>query len=287
MPFEMLENQYLIVEAKGVGDTYYCNERGKLRKFTGGSIKTYNSDSTQAETVSEDKKGGKKKAANKYSKGKSVCIVPRNAEQACAFDLVHDRAKTIKLLEGCYGSGKTMILVNAALEALKNGEFERIIWIRNNVSCVGTKDIGYLPGDIWEKMEPWVGPFIDHAGEAAVRAMLEKETLKVEPLQYLRGRNFEHSLILCTEAENLLLANIQLIIARAAEGTQIWLDGDYHQADRKIFDESNGLVVMKERFKGNPLFGCVTLTKTERSATAAMADLLDKDVLEQKRKLLK
>ena len=221
MPFEMLENQYLIVEAKGVGDTYYCNERGKLRKFTGGSIKTYNSDSTTTETVSEDKKGGKKKAANKYSKGKSVCIVPRNAEQACAFDLVHDRTKTIKLLEGCYGSGKTMILVNAALEALKNGEFERIIWIRNNVSCVGTKDIGYLPGDIWEKMEPWVGPFVDHAGEAAVRAMLEKETLKVEPLQYLRGRNFERSLILCTEAENLLLANIQLIIARAAEGTQI------------------------------------------------------------------
>lgn len=283
----MLENQYLIIETEGASTAYYCYEHGRLRKFTGDSIKTYNSTPATTDVSYEDKKGNKKKADKKYSKGKSTWIVPRNAEQACAFDLVHDMTKSIKLLEGCYGSGKTMILVTAALEALKNGEFEQIIWIRNNVSCVGTKDIGYLPGDIWEKMEPWVGPFIDHAGENAVKTMLEKETLKVEPLQYLRGRNFEHSLILCTEAENLLLANIQLIIARAAEGTQIWLDGDYHQADKKIFDESNGLVIMKERFKGNPLFGCVTLTKTERSATAAMADLLDKDVLEQKKKLLK
>ena len=69
MPFEMLENQYLIVEAKGVGDTYYCNERGKLRKFTGGSIKTYNSDSTTTEAVSEDKKGGKKKGGKRKGCG--------------------------------------------------------------------------------------------------------------------------------------------------------------------------------------------------------------------------
>lgn len=79
---------------------YYCKEHGKLRKLTGGSIKTYNTEQDPKEITFEDKKGNKKKSAKTYSKGKSTCIVPRNAEQVCAFDLVHDRSKTIKLISG-------------------------------------------------------------------------------------------------------------------------------------------------------------------------------------------
>lgn len=277
LPFELNENEYLIIQTSD-GNLYYCYENGKLRKFTGGSIKTYR------EKTEETQDSAKKK---KYSKGRSTCIVPRNEEQVCAFDLMKDDTKTIKLLEGSFGTGKTMIMVNAALEALKLGKFERIIYIRNNVDCVGTKDLGALPGTQDEKMAPWVGPFVDYAGEDAVRTMLANKTLIIEPLQYIRGRNFENSIILCTEAENLLLTNIQLIIARAAEGTQVWFDGDYRQYDKRIFKDSDGLNIMKTAFTGNKLFGCVTLTKSERSETAAMADLLNEVVDEQKLKLLR
>ena len=132
-----------------------------------------------------------------------------------------DPTKTVKLLTGTWGTGKTLILVSAALEALKNGRFERIVWIRNNVDVKDTKDLGALPGEVIDKLLPFLGPFIDHAGEASVRTMLNKGTLVVEPLQSLRGRNFDNTLIMCSEAENLTKEHIQLIIARAAEGSEV------------------------------------------------------------------
>ena len=97
----------------------------------------------------------------------------------------------------------------------------------------------------------------------------------VEPLQFLRGRNFERSIIMCSEAENLTKEHIQLIIARAAEGSIVMFDADNRQRDKLIFEKSKGIETMIERFKGNELFGYVHLVKGERSETAAMADLLN------------
>ena len=107
------------------------------------------------------------------------------------------------------------------MEALKAGRFKRIVWIRNNVDVKDTKDLGALPGEVIDKLLPFLGPFIDHAGENSVRTMLNKGTLVVEPLQSLRGRNFDDTLIMCSEAENLTKEHIQLIIARAAEGSEV------------------------------------------------------------------
>ena len=110
--------------------TFYCNENGQLRKFTGGSIKTFK-DLTPVPL--EEPKGKEKEerpqksSTRKYSKGKSITITPRNEEQVCAFDLMKDPTKTVKLLTGTWGTGKTLILVTAALEALKAGRFERIV----------------------------------------------------------------------------------------------------------------------------------------------------------------
>ena len=266
------ENEYLIVESDGEIAITYCYEHGKLRKFTGQAIKISTSESSEN---SVNEKNDKTKKTQKYSKGKNVNIVPRNIEQSCAVDLLKDRNKTVKLITGGWGVGKTMLLSTAALEALKNGEFEKIIWIRNNVDVKDTKDLGALPGEIIDKLLPYLVPFIDHAGENAVRTMIEKESLVVEPLQSLRGRNFSNAIIMCSEAENLTKEHIQLIIARAAEGSEVWFDADNRQRDKVVFEKSKGVETMIEKFTGQELFGYVHLIKSERSKTAAMADLLD------------
>ncbi len=105
--------------------------------------------------------------------------------------------------------------------------------------------------------------------------MLSNGKLVIEPLQYLRGRNLENTLIMCSEAENLTKEHIQLIIARAAEGSEVWFDADVRQRDKAIFEKSKGIETTIERLSGNPLFGYVHLTQSERSKTAALADLLN------------
>ena len=276
VPISLKENEYLIVKSDGSSTIFYCYENGQLRKFTGGSIKTTKDDTPVLLESSKSKQEDKQhSSAQKYSKGKNVVITPRNDEQACAFDLMKDPSKTVKLLTGTWGTGKTLILVSAALEALKAGRFKRIVWIRNNVDVKDTKDLGALPGEVIDKLLPFLGPFIDHAGENSVRTMLNKGTLVVEPLQSLRGRNFDDTLIMCSEAENLTKEHIQLIIARAAEGSEVWFDADNRQRDKASFERSRGIETLIERFAGQKLFGYVHLVKSERSETAAMADLLN------------
>lgn len=276
VPVSLKENEYLIVKNDGSSTIFYCYENGQLRKFTGGSIKTTKDDTAVLLEPSKSKQDGKQhSSAQKYSKGKNVVITPRNEEQVCAFDLMKDPTKTVKLLTGTWGTGKTLILVSAALEALKAGRFKRIVWIRNNVDVKDTKDLGALPGEVIDKLLPFLGPFIDHAGENSVRTMLNKGTLVVEPLQSLRGRNFDDTLIMCSEAENLTKEHIQLIIARAAEGSEVWFDADNRQRDKASFERSRGIETLIERFAGQKLFGYVHLVKSERSETAAMADLLN------------
>jgi len=277
VPLQLKENEYLIVKAEDNITTFYCYEQGQLRKFTGGSIKTIK-DTTPVlleQPKSQEKETKQKQNTQKYSKGKNVIITPRNEEQVCAFDLMKDPTKTVKLLTGTWGTGKTLILVSAALEALKAGRFKKIVWIRNNVDVKDTKDLGALPGEVIDKLLPFLGPFIDHAGENSVRTMLNKGTLVVEPLQSLRGRNFDNTLIMCSEAENLTKEHIQLIIARAAEGSEVWFDADNRQRDKASFEKSKGIETLIERFAGQKLFGYVHLIKSERSETAAMADLLN------------
>jgi len=246
-PFPLLENEYLLIYVDDRLVDSYCKEGDHLRRFKHNTIKI------------KDKE----------------TIVPKNDEQRCAFDLLKNDAITVKLLTGTWGSGKTFLLVSAALEALKARKFDRIVWIRNNVDVKDTKDLGALPGEINDKLKPYLGPFIDHCGEKEVDRMIEDGLLTVEPLQSLRGRNFENTLIMCSEAENLTKEHIQLIIARAAEGSAVWLDADCRQRDKATFEKSKGVETLIERLQGNELFGYVHLIKTERSATARLADLLN------------
>ena len=265
LPFNLVENEYLLIYDES-DPTYLCStyimKNGKLEKIGRSSI-----------TIKACDSGVRKE--EKTTKKSTKTYLPRNDEQICAFDLMKDRNIPIKLLTGTWGTGKTMLLTAEALELLENGVIDKIYWIRNNVDAKGSKDLGALPGEVNDKLGPFLGPFEDHAGTQRVRSMIENETLIIQPLNFLRGRNLEHSLILCSESENLTRENIQLIIARAAEGTEVWFDADCRQRDARIFEQSQGIEKMIEAFKGHKLFGYAHLTISERSAVAAMADLLN------------
>lgn len=126
------------------------------------------------------------------------------------------------------------------------------------------------------KTLPYVMPFADHCGGTeGLKMLLENGVLEVIPLAFLRGRSIRNSIIYSMESENLTKQHIQLILGRVDEGSQLWMDGDIKQRDRLSFEKSQGLETMIERLRGNPLFGYVRLEKTERSATAALADKLD------------
>lgn len=254
---EIGENEYVIVYSRTTKDDPYKATRWYRRR------------GDRLEKVSK----GNIRFDGKYAS--KTEIRPRNPQQTCAINLLQDDTITVKALGGRWGSGKTLLLVTAGLEALEANVFDRIVWIRNNTDVANTKDLGALPGEVNDKLLPFLGPFIDHAGQAKVECMLRNGKLVIEPLQSLRGRNFENTLIMCSEAENLTLQHIQLIMARAAEGSEVWLDFDIKQRDKKVFEDSRGVEKMIARLKGNKLFGYIHLIECERSATAALADLLD------------
>ena len=206
----------------------------------------------------------------------SGVMKPRNVEQLAAMDLVLDDSVTVKLLTGTWGTGKTMILVAAALKGLEEGNFKKIVWIRNNISVKDTSDIGALPGTELEKMLPWVMPMADHCGGiSGIERLISSGFLEVIPLGFLRGRSIRDSIIISSEAENLTKEHIQLLLGRVDEGSQLWLDADCRQRDKAVFEKSKGIETLVERLAGNKLFGCVHLVKSERSATAQLADLLN------------
>lgn len=203
-------------------------------------------------------------------------IKPRNPEQEILFDMLSDSKTTLKLVTGGFGTGKTFSLVVAALDAINKGRFDKIVWVRNNIDVKDTAPLGALPGDSFDKLLPFCGPLMDHAGgEDGIRMLIDKNQLEVVHLGYLRGRDLRNSIILCSEAENLTKQHIQLLIGRVGEGSNLWMDGDVRQRDKTVFEKSAGLETMIERLKGNQLFGYVKLLKTERSQTARLADLLD------------
>ena len=246
---DLYENQYMLIkDSTGEIVDKYCRQNGELRQ------------------VLYHKLGGTFTGA----------IKPRNPQQICLFDMLKDKTSKIKLVTGRFGSGKTMAMTVAALELIEKGKFDKIVWVRNNVSVKDAPEIGFLPGTEIDKLMPYVMPLADHAGgEEGIKKMLENGTLEVIPLGHLRGRSLRNSIVFCTECENLTKQHIQLLMGRIDEGSQLWLDGDTKQRDRAIFEQSAGLEKMVARLAGNKLFAHIHLEKSERSEVAALADLLD------------
>lgn len=207
-------------------------------------------------------------------------IHPRNVEQSFALDsLLNDEILFVSLV-GKAGTGKTLLAIAAGLyKTLDEGRFQRLL-VSRPIFPMG-RDIGYLPGDIEQKLNPWMQPIFDNVEflmgadkKAAGRAqeLINQGMLNIEPLTYIRGRSIPKQYLIVDEAQNLTPHEIKTIVTRAGQGTKVVLTGDVYQIDNPYVDAANsGLTYAVERFKGHPISGHVTLSKGERSELAELA----------------
>lgn len=203
-------------------------------------------------------------------------VKPRNLQQQLALDMLYDQDITVKVLVGKFGTGKDYLMTSAAVDQLERGRFDKIVWVRNNIEVKNSKPIGHLPGDYKDKLLPFAMPLADHLGGVeGLEYMLSNNRVELVHLGFIRGRDIKNSIIMCSEAENMTKEHIQLLLGRVGDGSSLWINGDYKQVDGDVFMKNSGLIIAVDKLKGHPRFGFVKLLKTERSETAAMADLLD------------
>ena len=203
-------------------------------------------------------------------------VKARNTQQQLVIDILYQPDVTIKVVTGKFGTGKDFLMCSAAIDQMERGKFEKIVWVRNNIEVKNSKPIGHLPGEYRDKLLPYAMPLADHLGGVEGLEMLcNQGKIEIVHLGFIRGRDIKKSIILCSECENMTKEHIQLMIGRVGEGSSLWLNGDFKQVDHQVFAENNGLLTAVEKLKGHPRFGYVKLIKSERSETAAMADLLD------------
>jgi len=219
-------------------------------------------------------------------------IQARNREQSFALDLLLDPAVQLVTLVGKAGTGKTLLALAAGLNQVADERlYERMLVTRPVISL--GKELGFLPGDVEEKMGPWMQPIIDNldfllggdehqkssgsrGGSRQPRSswsdLKAMGLLEVEAISYIRGRSIPGQYMVVDEAQNLTPHEVKTIVTRVGEGTKIVLTGDPYQIDNPYVDaESNGLTWLVERFKGQALAGHVTLQRGERSELAELA----------------
>ena len=213
-------------------------------------------------------------------------VRPRNREQSMALDLLVDPSIRLVTLIGKAGCGKTLLAIAAGLKAvLEDGEYTKIL-VSRPVMPLG-KDLGYLPGSIEEKLNPWMQPIFDNLefifskegsrkkSNQTYADLMESGQLQVEPLTYIRGRSLPQQYFIVDEAQNLTPHEVKTIITRAGDGTKIVLTGDPGQIDNPYVDSaSNGLTVAADRFRGQACAGHIVLTQGERSELADLATKL-------------
>lgn len=212
-------------------------------------------------------------------------IEPRNPEQALAIHALLNPEVKLVTIQGNAGTGKTLLALACALEQRKNF---RQIYVTRPIVPLSNKDIGFLPGDIKSKIDPYMAPIWDNLkfikdqmaddvkGQVKLDELIETEKITIAPLAYIRGRTLAKIFFIVDEAQNLTPHEIKTIISRAGEDTKIIFMGDIYQIDTPYLDaESNGLSYLIDKAKNHPLYAHVTLQKGERSDLANLAnDLL-------------
>ena len=206
-------------------------------------------------------------------------IKARNKEQSFLLDALLDPRIQIVTAIGKAGSGKTICAIAAGLEQTideRGQQYSRVI-VSRPVQPLG-KDIGFLPGSLEEKMSPWLMPIQDNLqflmgnDKITLDIYMQKGTIEIEALTYIRGRSISNAFIIIDEAQNLTTHELKTIITRVGEGTKIVLTGDVEQIDNVYIDATtNGLTHAVEKFKAFDLAAHVTLNKGERSRVATFA----------------
>lgn len=211
-------------------------------------------------------------------------VRPRNAEQSFAVRALCDPEIKLVTLVGRAGTGKTLLALAAALEC--RSSYRQILLSRPTVP-LSNRDIGFLPGDIGAKLDPYMQPLYDNlavirhqfderdAAVSRIQQMLEAEKLVITPLAYIRGRSLQRAFMIIDEAQNLTPHEVKTIITRAGEGTKVVFTGDIQQIDHPYLDSlSNGLSYLINRMVGQSIYAHITLQKGERSALADLASEL-------------
>jgi PhoH-like ATPase len=212
-------------------------------------------------------------------------IVPRNAEQVFALHAIMNPEVKLVTLQGVAGTGKTLLALAGAMEQRR--DFKQI-YLARPIVPLSNKEIGFLPGDVKEKINPYMEPLYDNLkfiqnqfGEKdketkVISESLQNEKLVVTPLAYIRGRSISNVCFIVDEAQNLTPHEVKTIITRAGEGTKIIFTGDIYQIDTPYLDaQSNGLSYLIDKIKHHPIYAHIRLEKGERSELANLAnDLL-------------
>jgi len=211
-------------------------------------------------------------------------IKPRNAEQTFSINMLLDQEIRLMALTGKAGTGKTLLALAAAIE--QHRMYEQILLARPIVA-LSNRDLGYLPGDASEKINPYMQPLFDNLAVIKhtfnprsneyqlIEEMIKEDRLTITPLAYIRGRSLSNAFFIIDEAQNLTPHEIKTIITRAGEGTKMVFTGDLQQIDSPYLDmKSNGLAYMTDRMRNQELFAHINLVKGERSYLAELASNL-------------
>ncbi len=218
----------------------------------------------------------------RVEKSPAYKILPRNAEQVFALHAIRNPKVKLVTLQGVAGTGKTLLALAGALDIKKN--FKQI-YLARPIVPLSNKDIGYLPGDIKDKLNPYMEPLWDNLkfiqnqySESdkeykKISDALETEKLVITPLAYIRGRSISNVCFIVDEAQNLTPHEVKTIITRAGENTKIIFTGDIYQIDTPYLDaQSNGLSFLIDKIKNHQIYAHVRLEKGERSELANLAN---------------
>ncbi len=214
-------------------------------------------------------------------------IRARNKEQLFALELLLDDSLSLVTIDGHAGTGKTLLAIACGLQRVADDKRYRRLLVSRPIFPMG-RDLGFLPGDVNEKLNPWMKPIFDNlevllsspesegggrpGAPPSYQPLLDQRLLEVEPLTYIRGRSLPRQFVVIDEAQNLTPHEVKTVITRAGEGTKVVLTGDPNQIDNPYVDAtSNGLTYVVERFKRSAIAGHITLRKGERSELAQQA----------------
>lgn len=250
-----------IEESEPVSNHYYI-----LKNHSSSALGHYNPRSGNVELV---------QPLNAYG------ITPRNAEQTFALHAIMDPEIQLVSITGAAGTGKTLLALAGALE---QRSYYRQIYLARPIVPLSNRDIGYLPGDVKSKIDPYMQPLWDNLGiiknqfkESSkqykkIDELVQTEKLSIVPLAYIRGRSLNNVIFIIDEAQNLTPHEIKTIITRAGENTKIIFTGDIFQIDTPYLDtQSNGLSYLVDRIHNNEIYAHINLEKGERSVLANLA----------------